>query len=499
MRSRLTWLLATMLTFSACGTRVDRQQTMPTGSQLPSEHQAARASGASPAVPDSAASPDTAPAARTGTPAAGGKSTGGKEAPAGNGSTVTSPAAPRPARPRAGDPAPSSSGGAAQGNEAGVPQIPAPNTPAPNGGTRTPLIVGTVGTLSGPIGSVVIAGVETIQMWVRAVNGRGGLNGHQVKHIAADDGGDPARHRALVQDFVESKKVLAFVGNPEVLSGASSVEYITQKRIPVLGSEGGGLYFYSSPMYFPQASSGVPLLHALFDGYARGATTKGLKKIALLACIEAPVCRTSRDIWTDDAKKAGLDVVYRADVSLTQPDFTAECLQAQRAGAEMIAPVLVASGITRLGASCNRQDYRPMILIGSATVALDHVNDPNLDGSAVGLPNFPWFMDDTPGRKEFHAVLAKYGGGKPATAAHANGWVNAKLLERAGARVSEPPTSQSLLEGLWAMNGDDLGGITAPLRFVREQKAPELICSTTVLIENKQWVPVDGGRMSCRN
>lgn len=505
MRSRMIRLLVIgFLTASACGTRVEHGEARSTNTPPPS----AGASVPVAAQPIQAASGVSAPQANSATaPEA--------AAPVGTATTMhavggsrqaapASQAAPGSSRPTgSAAPAPSSaasSGGSQAGPSGLAPGVPAPGAPSPTpaDGTRTPLVIGTIGTLSGPIGSVVVGGVEAIQMWAKAINARGGLNGHQVKHIAADDGGDQARHRALVQEFVENKKVLAFVGNPEVLTGASSVEYLTQKRVPVIGSDGGGLYFYDSPMYFPHAPHGIPLLHALFDGYARGALSKGKDKAALFTCVEVAICRSSHDVWVDDAKQAGIQIVYRAQVSLTQPDFTSECLQAQRAGAQMIATAIDANSVTRIAASCNRQGYHPMLGIGSATVAPHHVDDPNLDGSVVALPNFPWFMDNTPGRKEFQDVLAKYGGGKPATGPHANGWVAAKVLERAGAALSEPPTSQSILDGLWTINGDDLGGLTVPLRFIREQKAPVLICSASVFIQNKQWAPVDGGAIKCR-
>jgi branched-chain amino acid transport system substrate-binding protein len=45
--------------------------------------------------------------------------------------------------------------------------------------------------------------LEALQVWTASINARGGLNGHRVRLIVADDGGDPARSKALVQDAVE--------------------------------------------------------------------------------------------------------------------------------------------------------------------------------------------------------------------------------------------------------------------------------------------------------
>ena len=87
----------------------------------------------------------------------------------------------------------------------------------------------------------------------------GGLNGHPVRLIVYDDGADPARSRAQVQEAVERQRVVAFLQMSQPLSGESNVDYITAKRIPVIGTETGSPWVYDrSPMYFPQTSPPMP-------------------------------------------------------------------------------------------------------------------------------------------------------------------------------------------------------------------------------------------------
>ena len=54
---------------------------------------------------------------------------------------------------------------------------------------------------------------EALRVWVKWTNAQGGVSGHPVSAIFADDGGDPARHRAAVQKMVEQDKVVAFVAD----------------------------------------------------------------------------------------------------------------------------------------------------------------------------------------------------------------------------------------------------------------------------------------------
>ena len=99
------------------------------------------------------------------------------------------------------------------------PDNPIPVPPGDPGGVRPEVVIGSVGTLSGPAGATIGQVATGVQVWARFINKRGGVRGHPVRLITQDDGGDPARHRAIVQDLVESRHVIAFVGNPEALTG----------------------------------------------------------------------------------------------------------------------------------------------------------------------------------------------------------------------------------------------------------------------------------------
>ena len=79
------------------------------------------------------------------------------------------------------------------------------------------------------------------------------------------------------------------------------------------------------------------------------------------------------------------------------------------------------------------------------------------------------------------------------------GWVTGKLLEKAAARNTEPPTSKAILEGLWSIRNDTLGGITAPLTFEKEKPAAKIACWFGVMTKNQTWTSVDGFKMHCRD
>ena len=250
--------------------------------------------------------------------------------------------------------------------------------------------------------------VDGVRVWVRWINDHGGLSGHRVELAVADDGGDPSRHLAFVKEFVEQRKVIAFVANPEALTGPGSVSYLAGQGVPVIGSEGAGDWFYSSPNYFPPASHGRTLLRAGSAIVADYMKQKGLHRVGVIACSEVQTCRDSYGQAPTAYTDFGIDVTYRAQVSLVQPDFTAECLNAKNAGAEALLIGLPANAIRSIARSCARQGYHPIYLVTSGAVVDEHRTDPNLDGMFVASMVAPWVLSSTPLMKEFHAAMTTY-------------------------------------------------------------------------------------------
>jgi branched-chain amino acid transport system substrate-binding protein len=356
--------------------------------------------------------------------------------------------------------------------------------------------VASVGTYSGPIGSALEPILKGAQLWVKAMNAKGGLNGHQIKLFVYDDGADPAKHRAQVQDAVEHRGILGFLMNAEGFTGAASVEYLNAKRIPVVGMDLGEHWAYSSPMYFPQGSVGDELVRTYALAIAQQVLPRGKQRFGTLTCIEAP-CERPESVVAETARKAGLDHVYRGRASLAQPDYTAECLSARNQTVEVFAIILDVNSVNRVTAACARQGFHPLYAV---FVMDDGMKDnPELAGALAISPVFPFFQSGTPATDEFRAALRDYGGEMVLGNTTALGWAAGKLLERAARAISEPPTTESLLTGLWTIKAETLGGLTAPLTFVPNEPPAALTCWFNLTLAQRAWVSPDGFKMNCQN
>lgn len=388
----------------------------------------------------------------------------------------------------------------AEGNEPAMGSAPGGTTGLPRATptTKSPAVIASVGTLSGPIGGTVSASVGALQAWTKYVNDKGGVNGHPVRLIVFDDGADPARHRAQVQDAIEQRGAIAFVMNNEPVSGESSVDYITSKRVPVMGGSGVEAWFYKSPMYFPPASMSDAAGYGGLAGAAQQLVSAGKTRLGIATCVEAKGCDDVGRVWADSAKSLGFELVARMKVSLAQPDFTAECLNVRNAGAQVLFLGMDSASIQRWAANCARQGYRPAYGTTLAAVADRFTDDPNLGEMIQGINVFPWFASGTPATDEFQKVMRTYGSGLVPGVATSTGWVSAKLFEKAAANLPEPPTSEGVLQGLWSLRNDTLGGLTMPLTFVMDQRASQVACWFTVQIKKAAWTSPDGFRLNCR-
>ena len=497
------WIV--LLTATGCGSRLSRERLVAaanTTMQSALLEQPPVAMG----NPDAAAG-DSQPGLSHGSQA---------DAPASSEGAVAEGSAVRSTAPSGGSGRPSSTP-AAQGTKsptvpagagpAAVP-IPAgsgPGTPGSGppgvacGTPKSPLVIGTVGTQSGVVGAAVGGGPPAVQAWAAALNAGGGLKCHPVKYIIGDDGGDPARHRSLVRQIVEDDHAIAFVGMNAVVAGEASVDYLTQKRIPVVGDGMASEWFYKSPMFFPQLSAGDYLTKAGFAAASSVGKAKGTLKLATISCIEGQICSNAYHLAPEYAKEFGLELVYRAQVSIVAPDYTSNCQSAKSAGAQLLFLGLDTNSIDRVTRSCNSLSYKPQYVTCIACIGngAASARNPLLDGTMIGGVTIPWTEVANPSVAQYHAVLKRFAPGRQPDGFGMAGWIAAQLFQLAAQQVSETPTPEEILKGLWSIKANDLGGLTQPLTFNEGQPAPRSFCYWIIALKDGKYASPDEGKRRC--
>jgi branched-chain amino acid transport system substrate-binding protein len=300
-----------------------------------------------------------------------------------------------------------------------------------------------------------------------------------------------------VQQLVEQNHVQAFLQMSDPIGGQASESYLTSHNIPVIGSESGSAWFYQSPMFFPQVPSGDILLKALLGSLATQARAQGQIKLGTINCIEVPLCSRLYTVGPVFAPSVGLNLVYRGQASLVTPDFTSECQAAQGAGVQLLFVMLDSNSFQRVGRSCATVNYHPILATGTSIATPSMATDSHLEGALIGMNFVPWTLN-TPSLSEYRSALKQFAPNLPIAPITLVGWISAKLFQTAAQHLTEPPTSASLLAGLWSLKGDDLGGLTIPLTFTQGQNAPQTLCWWSVeQIKNGQYATPYGGQRTC--
>jgi branched-chain amino acid transport system substrate-binding protein len=362
--------------------------------------------------------------------------------------------------------------------------------------TRAPLVIGSVGDYSGIAGASEKDGPKALQIWAAWINDHGGVNGHPVKVYVVDDGMDPQRYQAAVKDLVENKHVIAFVDNFAPFTVQAGVKYLESKHVPVIGGDCAEYVWNQSPMLFPQCPSYVSSIW----GIARvGAVYGKGKKFGAIICSEAAACTNTKHEWFDNglAKKAGVDPVFEADVSIGQPDFTAECLQAQQKGVQIMSVVADVGTVGRVVDSCDRQNFHPQYIQGSGTMDAHLATLPGMSDALVQLNDFPWTVSNA-AVQEFRDAYKTYAPNDPLTPNASQGWASAIVFQHAAANVGAHPTSADILAGLWSMRGETFGGLTPPLTFIENKAATDARCSFAMQVQNGVIEAPFGLKTVCR-
>lgn len=504
-------MLATALAGSACGSGLSRQELLQASQESIRVTSATSPAGADPpAAFDTGAVADPAPAAEGG--AVGGGSTipaSGRSAPAGSSLATVPAAGTGGARGTGASGGPSASAGATPAGAAGGGNGSGSGTESSTGGPAAPgpgagpsavkaeVRLGSFGTQTGPLGGILLPLVQGAKAWVADVNTRGGIGGHPVRLVMADDGGDPNRALALARRMVEQDKVQAFyaVHSPTALQAATP--YLEQRQVPIIGVCECSPIGDDSPMVFHPGTGSklgvywahlAPLLHYYPDK----------KKVAILYCREAATCAGIKDGMKPLGKPHGIEWVYEAQVSLAQPDFTAEVLSARNAGANAMIAIVDNASVIRLLRSADRQNYHPVISSQQATYEDRFIRDGGdiINGVAVASNSAPY--NTAPQLADYRAAMDRFVPGGIKSAFGGEMWGTGKLLEILARSLPAEPTSADFLKALYALRGETVGGIFPPIAFKPGVGHGDTNpCIIPVKVEARQFVPASNDQFLC--
>lgn len=367
--------------------------------------------------------------------------------------------------------------------------------------TGAPIKVGVICTCSGPFGADEGPAEQVYKAWAQSVNTSGGINGHPVQLVTEDDASNPGTSvsdvHTVLSDHVVAIADLSLVDE----AWASTVE---AAKIPVVGSDITETPFYTNPDFYPVGAT-EDSLAAAFVSVAKMA---GATKLGYFYCTEVAACSEEAAVISSAAQKLGVPVVYKAAISATAPNYTAQCLAAQQAHVDAILNGDVDPVFMRVAANCNQQGYHPIYLSSGESYDVSM-------NTAAGVKDNAWyesndlpFFVNTPATQAMNAAVNKYAPGlvdKPASwtgGTSVETWASGLLLEHAvtagGLKAGDTPSAAEITQGLNSIKGDTLDGLAPPLTFTAGQPHP-VDCWFTFRVQSGTPSLTNGGNVTCKN
>jgi branched-chain amino acid transport system substrate-binding protein len=366
---------------------------------------------------------------------------------------------------------------------------------------RTPRTSGpefTLGAICSCTGAQVAStgqAMEGIKVWADSVNAAGGINGHQVKLISADDAGNAATALQDVKQMVQVDHIQGLVDGS--FADGTFATYIATAGVPVIGGYPVSPSFISNADFIAEGAT----LPVNFAGLATLAKAAGKKKLGALYCAEAPVCAESVPLAKGTAALAGLGFIALS-VSSSAPSYTAPCLVMKNAGVDALFIATNGAIIPRIMDACAQQGYRPALLANMGTVLPTWITDPNLTGALIVSPTAAISDTTNPGVAAYLAAVKKYDPSL-ASSPQLNAttlwmWTGGKLFEAAAKAGNLTPsaTPAEVKAAIYRASGTTLGALTAPLPLVPGQPVVSA-CNFDVTITHSKLTNLYGGKPSC--
>jgi branched-chain amino acid transport system substrate-binding protein len=365
-------------------------------------------------------------------------------------------------------------------------------------GAKAPIKIGLVCGCTGPLAAAVVDVPAIYKAWVDSVNATGGINGHKIDLIYQNDDSNPTTSTTIVHTFVETDHVVAIVDASN--NDAVWATYVQQAGVPVVGMDTSAEPYFLNSDFYPEGQTEDSLFAGIIDAVKQAGATK----FALIYCAEAVQCQEGIAPLQAAAKGAGLSVVATEEVSASAPNYTAQCLAAQQAGATVLFTADAQTVDEKVIQDCYTQGYKPKVVIDGEILLPSLTTTPAINQATYfTVPNLPYFAKNA-AITAMNTALKKYAPGVLKDVNYGElpmeTWVAGKMFQAAATAghlgANGAPTSAQLIKGLDSLHGATLGGLAPPLTFTAGKPHP-VDCWYYALLKNGKYSTPFGLKPVC--
>jgi branched-chain amino acid transport system substrate-binding protein len=370
---------------------------------------------------------------------------------------------------------------------------------AGSGLSGQPLRVGLICPCTGPVAGTYGGTPTLVNAWEQWTNKHGGINGHPVKVFVADDGDNPATSEQVLRQLVEQDKIQGLVDSS--FFEAQWWPYLKEHQIPVTGGNSPDPQFVQYPLFFPSGST----FPVLYYGMADQLKKLGKTKVAVMVCAELPVCAGVSKLFAAVSEKVvgGVNVVYTGKIAATAPNYTAQCLAAKSSGADAAMYAHSSDVSARVATQCVQQGFNPQLFAYGSQMAANWLNNSAYSGGSITAEeNVPLTDTTDRGPKAFHEAVGRYAPSLATSTQYGvitqDEWAGLELFKAAATagNLNAGSTPQNLLQSMYTLKNDTLGGLAPPLNFTPGKPA-FVTCYFVSGVKNGSYTAPAGDKPIC--
>src|SRR5882724_2756533 len=209
------------------------------------------------------------------------------------------------------------------------------NAQAPSG---EPIRIGYSMALTGPLAANGKSALLAQKIWEEDINAKGGLLGRPVKLVYYDDQSNPSTVPGIYTKLLDVDKVELIIGGYATNMLAPAMPIVMQRNkvfVGVLGLAVNSEFDY--PNYFAMIPSGPAAKPAFTKGFFDAAMAQNPKpQTVSIVAADAEFSRNAADGARENAKAAGLKIVYDKSYPPTTTDYTPIVRAIQATNADIV-------------------------------------------------------------------------------------------------------------------------------------------------------------------
>ncbi|HEX4998339.1 MAG TPA: ABC transporter substrate-binding protein [Terriglobia bacterium] len=184
------------------------------------------------------------------------------------------------------------------------------------------IVIGEYGSLTGTSATFGISTKNGIEMAVDEINKAGGLLGKKVRVVVEDDQGRPEEAQTVVTKLITKDRVIAVLGEVASSRSLAAAPVAQTNGIPMISPSSTNPAVTKTGDYIFRVCFIDPFQGFVMAKFATG--TLKLKNFAILRDIKNDYSVGLADVFTENIKKMGGEIVEDASYSEGDTDFSAQ-------------------------------------------------------------------------------------------------------------------------------------------------------------------------------